>query len=76
MFAALAGAGAFGAASEARAAPLREAAPRAELDAGALGLRPNAPDDQSQIFQRAIEQAAAARAVLRLPPGFYRAGGL
>ena len=50
MFAALAGAGVFGAASEARAAPVREVAPRAELDAGALGLRPNAPDDQSQIF--------------------------
>ena len=49
MFAALAGAGVFGAASEARAA-VREVAPRAELDAGALGLRPNAPDDQSQIF--------------------------
>ena len=76
MFAALAGAGALGAASEARSAPAREAAPRAEFDAVALGLRPNAPDDQSQIFQRAIEQAAAARAVLRLPPGFYRAGGL
>ena len=47
-----------GVAGEARAAPAREGIPRAELDAGALGLRPNAADDQSQIFQRAIEQAA------------------
>jgi uncharacterized secreted repeat protein (TIGR03808 family) len=49
---------------------------RAELDAVSFGLRPNASDDQSQILQRAIEQAAAARAVPRLPPGFYRAGAL
>jgi len=76
MFVTLAGLSAIGAASEARAAPVRDAAPRAELDASALGLRPNAPDDQSQILQRAIEQAAAARAILRLPPGFYRAGAL
>ena len=74
--AALAGAAVFGATETAHAAPAREAAPRAELDAGAFGLRPNAPDDQSSILQRAIEQAAAARAVLRLPPGFYRAGAL
>jgi uncharacterized secreted repeat protein (TIGR03808 family) len=76
VFAALAGLGAVGAASEARAAAVRDAPSRAELDAVALGLRPNAPDDQSQVFQRAIEQAAAARAILRLPPGFYRAGAL
>jgi uncharacterized secreted repeat protein (TIGR03808 family) len=76
VFAALAGAAALGAASEARAAQPRETVSRAEIDAASLGLRPNAPDDQSQILQRAIEQAAAARAVLRLPPGFYRAGAL
>ena len=76
IFAALAGAGALGVAGEARAAPVRDATLRAELDAGAFGLRPNAADDQSQIFQRAIEQAAAARAILRLAPGFYRAGAL
>jgi uncharacterized secreted repeat protein (TIGR03808 family) len=74
--AALAGAAALGATKKVHAAPLREAAPRAELDAGAFGLRPNASDDQSSALQRAIEQAAAARAVLRLPPGFYRAGAL
>ena len=76
VFAALAGLGAVGAATDVRAAAARDAPSRAELDAVALGLRPNAPDDQSQIFQRAIEQAAAARAILRLPPGFYRAGAL
>jgi uncharacterized secreted repeat protein (TIGR03808 family) len=76
MFAALAGLGALSATSKVRAAPARDAAMRAELDAASFGVRPNASDDQSQILQRAIEQAAAARAVLRLPPGFYRAGAL
>ncbi len=75
MLAALAGAGALGAASKAPAAP-RDTGPRAELDAATFGLRANAADDQSSILQRAIEQAAPARAVLRLAPGFYRAGGL
>ena len=75
LFAVMAGAGAIGAASEARSMPLRDA-PRADIDAAALGVRPNAADDQSAALQRAIEQAAAARAVLRLPPGFYRAGAL
>jgi uncharacterized secreted repeat protein (TIGR03808 family) len=76
LFAALAGVGAFGAAGEAPAEPARVAGPRAEIDAGTLGVRPNAPDDQSPVMQRAIEQAAAARAILKLPPGFYRAGAL
>jgi uncharacterized secreted repeat protein (TIGR03808 family) len=76
VFAALAGAGTLGAASQARAAQPRETFSRAELDAVSLGLHPNAPDDQSQVLQRAIEQAATARAVLRLAPGFYRAGAL
>jgi uncharacterized secreted repeat protein (TIGR03808 family) len=56
--------------------PVRDAPPRAEIDAASLGLRPNAAEDQSQALQRAIEQAAAARVVLRLPPGFFRAGAL
>src|SRR3984957_19813061 len=58
--AALAGAAALGATKKAHAAPAREVAPRAELDAGAFGLRPNAPDDQSSILQRAV--------ALQLPP--------
>ena len=76
LFAVMAGAGAVGAAGEARSTPLRDAPPRAEIDAASLGIRPNAADDQSVALQRAIEQAATVRAVLRLPPGFYRAGGL
>src|SRR5271167_1974523 len=75
LFAAIAGAGAVGAATNAQSAPTRDG-PRAEIDAAALGLRPNAAEDQTQTFQRAIEQTAAARAVLRLAPGFYRAGSL
>lgn len=76
LFAGLAGAGAVAAAAEAQSMPAREAVPKADIDAALLGVRPNAADDQSQALQRAIEHAAAARAVLRLPPGFYRAGGL
>jgi uncharacterized secreted repeat protein (TIGR03808 family) len=79
LFAALAGAGAASAgnaAGEAQAMPAHELGLRAEIDAVSLGIRPNAAEDQTQIFQRAIDQAAAARAVLRLPPGVYRAGGL
>jgi uncharacterized secreted repeat protein (TIGR03808 family) len=56
--------------------PARDAGSRAEIDATSFGLRPNASEDQTQAFQRAIEQASAARAVLRLSPGFYRAGAL
>jgi uncharacterized secreted repeat protein (TIGR03808 family) len=73
LIAALAAAATAGAAAPARA---RDAAPSSSIDATALGLRPNAADDQSQILQRAIERAAAAGAVLHLPAGFYRAGGL
>ena len=78
LFAAIAGAAGTAAASDANAAvtPAAAIAPHAEIDATALGLRPNAAEDQTQVFQRAIDQAAAARAVLRLPAGFYRAGGL
>src|SRR5208282_407171 len=76
LFAAFAGAGAASAAGEAQSMPAGDAGPRAEIDATSLGLRPNGSEDQTQAFQRAIERAAAARAVLRLPPGFYRAGSL
>ncbi len=51
-------------------------APRSAIDAGSLGLRPNSADDQSTTFQRAIAYAAAARAVLHVTPGSYRAGAL
>jgi uncharacterized secreted repeat protein (TIGR03808 family) len=46
------------------------------LDAAQYGVRPGAPDDQSQRLQRAIDEAARARVPLMLGPGVYRAGGL
>ncbi len=52
------------------------AVPAGGVDGASLGLRPNAPEDQSKAMQRAIEQTAQARVPLLLPPGFYRAGGL
>ena len=70
---------AFAGAASAVPATAREAAPslaRAEIDATSLGVRPNAEADQSAALQHAIEQAAAAGAVLRMPPGLYRAGAL
>jgi len=45
-------------------------------DAATLGVRPDSPDDQSRVLQRAIDQAAGARIPLVLPPGVYRAGDL
>src|ERR1700680_1675197 len=41
-----------------------------------LRVEPDSPDDQSRALQRAIEQTAAARVPLMLPPGAYRAGNL
>lgn len=90
LFAALAGAASVGSATsafagtqqdivtanESQSAPDRDPAPRGEIDAAALGLQPNISEDQSATFQRVIDRAASARAVLRLSPGFYRAGGL
>lgn len=59
------------------AAPARAATPKRQgLDAAQFGVRPNAPDDQSQRLQRAIDRAAQAGAPLLLAPGLYRAGGL
>jgi hypothetical protein len=40
-------------------------------DADLAGLLPDAADDQSRLFQRAIDEAAAAGRILRLPPGSY-----
>src|SRR4029077_16013436 len=54
----------------------RELVPRGGIDAAALGIRPNTVEDQSKVLQRAIDSAAATRAVLHLPPGSYRAGSL
>jgi len=87
LFAALIGAaGAASAATPARArgerkdglnfAAVRDATPRTTIDGASFGLRPDAADDQSTALQRAIDHAAAARTVLHLTPGTYRAGGL
>jgi uncharacterized secreted repeat protein (TIGR03808 family) len=65
-----------GAATPALAREPAETMPRAEIDAASLGLRPNSDADQTATFQRAIERAAAAGAVLRVPAGNYRVGML
>jgi uncharacterized secreted repeat protein (TIGR03808 family) len=75
LFAAFAGAASAGATTPALAHE-GDAAPRAEIDATTLGVRPNLQEDQSAALQRAIERAAATGAVLRLPPGNYRARAL
>ena len=77
LLAALAGAAAGAAATPTHAnepSMPRELVPRGGIDAAALGVRPNSAEDQSKALQRAIESAAATRAVLHLPPGSYRAG--
>src|SRR6204780_1356198 len=45
-------------------------------DATQYGLRPGSLDDQTKILQRAIDEAARARAPLALPPGIYPTGQL
>lgn len=74
----LAGSIAAGTVSAAAIKPAAASAPSFAfgINATHLGLRPGNPDDQSRAFQRAIEQAANARAPLLLPPGTYRAGDL
>jgi uncharacterized secreted repeat protein (TIGR03808 family) len=81
LFAVLAGVASAGSATSAlaREGPAgftRELAQRGSVDAGTLGLRSDPVADQSKTFQRAIDHAAAARAVLHLGPGEYHAGGL
>jgi uncharacterized secreted repeat protein (TIGR03808 family) len=80
LFGAFAGAASVGSVVPAFAretpSPAREVTQRGSIDAATLGLRPDPAADQSKIFQRAIDTAAAARAVLHLGPGEYRAGGL
>lgn len=83
LFAAFVGAAGTAAASPALARRVQaETLPSSEIASGgvikgtALGLRPNTMEDQSRALQRAIDTAAAARAVLHLPSGRYRAGNL
>jgi uncharacterized secreted repeat protein (TIGR03808 family) len=53
-----------------------QVASRSVIDGAALGLRPNAAEDQTKALQQAIDHAAAARVALQLAPGRYRAGEL
>lgn len=55
------------------AAPLPSALGR---DATQYGVRPNIPDDQTRVLQRAIDEATRLQAPLALPPGSYRTGML
>jgi uncharacterized secreted repeat protein (TIGR03808 family) len=59
--------------TSAHAAPLASALGR---DATQYGVRPGSPDDQTRALQRAIDDAARARAPLALPAGVYRTGAL
>ena len=69
-----AAAGALAAAPNAATAqPLMSALGR---DATQYGVRPGSPDDQTAALQRAINDAAKAKAPLALPPGVYRTGML
>jgi len=76
LFAAFAASAGAATPALARDAADTAAAARAEIDATSIGLRPNAIEDQSAVFQRAIARAAETRCVLRLPAGIYRAGAL
>ncbi|OCW57212.1 TIGR03808 family TAT-translocated repetitive protein [Hoeflea olei] len=73
LLACLAGAGAASLMPQgARAAPLfAQADLRGGLDATLAGLLPDTADDQSRLFQRAIDDAAADGRVLTLPPGSF-----
>ncbi len=44
---------------------------RGGIDASEFGVRPNATDDQSAIFQRMIDEASRRDLPIALPPGSY-----
>lgn len=68
----LAGTGLTAAAALAAALDRAEpAALRGALDAGAFGVRPGAPDDQSEGFAHMLAQAARRDSAVFLPPGAY-----
>lgn len=71
-------ASAVGATSAAATVPAQAATPNAAfgIDAGDLGLKPDAPDEQTMLLQRAIDRAARERMTLILPAGTYRCGEL
>ena len=75
-------ASATGAATAAAIVPAQAATPNAArstafgIDASDLGLKPDAPNEQTMLLQRAIDRAASERTTLILPPGTYRCGEL
>lgn len=71
-------AAAVGAATTATAIPGQAATPNAAfgIDGGDLGLKPDAPEEQTMLLQRAIDRAARERTPLVLPAGTYRCGEL
>jgi uncharacterized secreted repeat protein (TIGR03808 family) len=71
-------ASAVGATSTTAAMPAQAATPNAAfgIDATDLGLKPDAPDEQTMLLQRAIDRAARERTTLILPAGTYRCGEL
>src|SRR5438067_12441031 len=75
-FLALTGLAAVPCAGPARAATASRPAVDLGLDATHFGLRPGNPDDQSRLFQRAIEETARMRVPLAVPPGIYRVGNI
>jgi uncharacterized secreted repeat protein (TIGR03808 family) len=65
------------AAAPARAAsPLLNADMRGSINAADLGIRPGAFDDQSRIFERILNEAAASDQAVFLPPGIYMISNL
>ncbi|ARQ00889.1 TIGR03808 family TAT-translocated repetitive protein [Pseudorhodoplanes sinuspersici] len=63
--------------AQAQAAPANAAQSVAfGIDASDLGLKPDAPEEQTMLLQRAIDRAARERTPLVLPPGTYRCGEL
>lgn len=62
----------FLAAAATLAAPAMARAAR--LDGASFGLKPDAREDQTRNFQRAVETAAGSRMPLILAPGAYRIG--
>ncbi len=53
-----------------------KAAFRGSLDSAEYGVRANALDDQSRVFQKMLEKASASDTPVFLPPGVYPVSGL
>jgi uncharacterized secreted repeat protein (TIGR03808 family) len=58
------------------ASPLLNADMRGSINAAEFGFRPGAFDDQSRIFERILNEAAASDQAVFLPPGVYMVSNL